>query len=644
MGELLAAVHTTDELRCAVLAGADAVCLYGGNGAFSFDALREAVRFCRVRGVPVRYAPEADSDDALADAAADAAACGVDALLVNSPAAARLCRAVAPKLALHASAAFGVRTLSGLKFCEAIGIARVLLPRDMDLASFTALSHQSTMSLEVALYADGCADADGTCLLTASSHSAACPRPCAKAYSFGKRGDDHLLEAPPVRRIAEAHNWIVCGAAAVAVNAGAYTADAVALTKTVLSDGGCTAKTAEKIAAVFAAPPKMARPEETPRVAVRFALLALKDQPTRLAAIDDADNKAIVSGEAPTPSDFAPSKPHWQSILAQTDGTPYRMQSLQASVTEGYDVPDAVLRSLRRAALTQLTAIRGRIADCQPSPAPIRTCPDIPKTAPVWTVSVQSKLQITPELLALKPAVLYVPLREFGKNAAWIDDVPRETTLCAVCPRLLPDADYAAIEQLLKSVYARGVRQALCSDYGQIGLLKRLGFAIRWDAIHGVKTDSDAFFWSDAGFLSAACAMTLSLGQIQKLAKPLPMEAVVYGRLPLLLTNDCLIRERSGVCACDGATVKLIDRDGSEFPLMAENGACRNLVLSGRKLYLLDKQPELERLGLWAVRLQFTTEHPGEVDILLRKLRRSAPFDAVTCTRGFYPRGVAAPV
>ena len=644
MSELLAAVHTPDELRCAVLAGADAVCLHGGNGAFSFDAIREAVRFCRVRGVPVRYAPETANDDALADAVADAVSCGVDALLVDSPAAVRLCRAVAPKIALHASAAFGVRSLSGLRFCEALGVTRVVLPRGIDLASFTALSHQSAISLEIALYADGCADADGTCLLAASSPAGACPRPCARPCGFGKRGNEHLLEAPPVRKIAEAHDWAVRGAAAVTVEAGAYTADAVALARTVLADGGCTTQTAEKIDAVFSAPPKAARPEETPRVAVRFALLALSDQPTRLAAMDDDGNKAIVDGDAPIPAEFEASKPHWQKILSQTDGTPYRMQSLQASVAEGYDVPDAVLRSLRRAALSQLTALRGRIADVQPSPPPERVCSDAPKTAPVWTASVQSKLQITPELLALKPEVLYVPLREFGKNASWVDDVPRETTLCAVCPRLLPDADYDAVEQTLKALYERGVRQALCSDYGQFGLLKRLGFAIRWDAPRGVKTDGDAFFWADAGCISAACSPTVSLAQIQKLQKPLPLEAVVYGRLPLLLTNDCLIRARSGVCACDGATVKLVDRDGSELPLIAENGACRNLILSGRKLYLLDRQPELAKLGLWATRLQFTTEHAGEVDIAIRKLRRGAPFDAVVCTRGFYPRGAAATV
>lgn len=644
MGELLAAVHTPDELRCAVLAGADAVCLHGGNGAFSFDAMREAVRFCRVHGVPVRYAPETTGDELLADAVSDAVSCGVDALLVDSPAAARLCRAVAPKLALHASPAFGIRTLSGLRFCEALGIVRVVLPRGIDIASFTALSHQSSLSLEVALYADGCSDADGTCLLAASSPVGACPRPCARPCGFGKRGNEHLLEAPPIRKIAEAHDWIVRGAAAVAIDAGAYTADAVALAKTVLDDGGCTPQTAEKISAVFSAPPDAARPEEMPRVAIRFALLALKDQPTRLAAMDDNGNKAIVEGDAPVPTEFEASKPHWQKILSQTDGTPYRMQSLQASVAEGYDVPDAALRSLRRAALSQLTALRGRIADTQPVPPPERTCPDAPKLAPVWTAAVQNKLQITSELLALKPAVLYVPLREFGKNASWVDDVPRETALCVICPRLLPDADYAAVERILKALYARGVHQALCSDYGQFGMLKRLGFAVRWDAPHGIKTDGDAFFWADAGCVSATCSATLSLAQIQKLQKPLPLEAVVYGRLPLLLTNDCLIRARSSVCACDGATVKLIDRDGSELPLIAENGACRNLILSGRKLYLLDKQKELAQLGLWALRLQFTTEHAGEVDIVLRKLRRGAPFDAVVCTRGFYPRGTAVTV
>lgn len=62
--------------------------------------------------------------------------------------------------------------------------------------------------------------------------------------------------------------------------------------------------------------------------------------------------------------------------------------------------------------------------------------------------------------------------------------------------------------------------------------------------------------------------------------------------------------------------------------------------MNGKKLYLLDKQANLGQLGLWACRLQFTTESPGQVDQVLRAAQSGADFDADTCTRGLYLRGV----
>ena len=62
------------------------------------------------------------------------------------------------------------------------------------------------------------------------------------------------------------------------------------------------------------------------------------------------------------------------------------------------------------------------------------------------------------------------------------------------------------------------------------------------------------------------------------------------------------------------------------------------MLLNGKKLYLLDKKDALRGMGLWALRLSFTTENPGEIDTVLSNL--NAPFDPGACTRGLYLRGV----
>ena len=48
----------------------------------------------------------------------------------------------------------------------------------------------------------------------------------------------------------------------------------------------------------------------------------------------------------------------------------------------------------------------------------------------------------------------------------------------------------------------------------------------------------------------------------------------------------------------------------------------------------------LRGMGLWALRLQFTTENPSEIDKVLMDYQGRAVFDAGSYTRGLYSRGV----
>lgn len=50
----------------------------------------------------------------------------------------------------------------------------------------------------------------------------------------------------------------------------------------------------------------------------------------------------------------------------------------------------------------------------------------------------------------------------------------------------------------------------------------------------------------DLGLCSLTASFELTLPQLRDLSKPLPTEMLVYGRLPLMLTENCLIRNRTG--------------------------------------------------------------------------------------------------
>ena len=144
----------------------------------------------------------------------------------------------------------------------------------------------------------------------------------------------------------------------------------------------------------------------------------------------------------------------------------------------------------------------------------------------------------------------------------------------------------------------------------------------------------------DLQLRSACLSFEMTLPQIRDVSKAVPCEVLAYGRLPLMITENCLIRGRTGQCTCKNGPAKLTDQTGAEFPIIKDGESCRSVLLNGKKLYWLDRQDDLERLGLWAVRLYFTTENSKEVDRILDAQQNDTAFDSGACTRGLYLRGV----
>ena len=141
--------------------------------------------------------------------------------------------------------------------------------------------------------------------------------------------------------------------------------------------------------------------------------------------------------------------------------------------------------------------------------------------------------------------------------------------------------------------------------------------------------------------LASAClSFEMTLPQIRDVSKAVPCEILSYGRLPLMVTENCLIRGRTGNCTCHLSGTKLMDKTGAEFPVIKDGNSCRSVVLNGKKLNWLDRSHDLDKLGLWATRLYFTTENPQEVDQVLSACADPGVFDPGACTRGLYLRGV----
>ena len=122
------------------------------------------------------------------------------------------------------------------------------------------------------------------------------------------------------------------------------------------------------------------------------------------------------------------------------------------------------------------------------------------------------------------------------------------------------------------------------------------------------------------------------------MVKSIDTELIVYGRLPLMVSDQCIIKASSGSCSCEkGASMS--DRMGSVFPVVREFG-CRNVVLNAHKLYLGDKMEDVLSCGLWCARLMFTTESPRECLQIAKSYLGQSEYRPNGLTRGLYYRGV----
>jgi len=380
---------------------------------------------------------------------------------------------------------------------------------------------------------------------------------------------------------------------------------------------------------------------ENPRVPVRFYAVITRRQGSMLAVQDGDGHICKTVGPAPDEAINRPiSEELLQARLSKTGGTPYRCTGVRCVIEPGLTLSAAAINTMRRDVLEHLTALRGRREAPRLGSFTASMHYSGPTAPPKLTVGITNANQLTRELLEAAPAMLYAPVHLIAQQPRIFDRLPAQTELVAVLPRILQDRENNKIVQQLDAAYELGVRKVLSGNIGQFSIARSRGFSICGDFGLNVLNSRTMLELRSLGLISATASFEMTLPQLRDLSKVLPTELIVYGRQPLMLTENCIIKGRTGSCACRAGATKLIDRTGAEFHVLRDGDSCRSVILNGKKLYWLDKQSQLRRLGLSFVRVQFTTESPAEVSRVMEGWRTGADFDPGTCTRGLYARGV----
>ena len=692
--ELLAPAGSMEALRAAVCNGADAVYL----GADTFNArmnarnfsaadLQEAVVYCHVRGVKVHLTLNTLVLDREMPRAAElirlAASCGVDAFIVQDLGVVSLCRQLAPDVPIHASTQMSIHSLEGVMEAAALGCSRVVLARELPAEEIAHICKKSPVEIEVFVHGALCMCESGQCYLSSvigrrSGNRGQCAQPCRLPYGYGRFEStryplslkDNCLagELDELRRMGVAsikiegrmkrpeYVAIVTRAYRTVLNGGKLMPSDLQELETAFSRQGFTdgyfrgqtgsdmfgrRQEGEDTADLFASARATYEQGEPQRIGVRFYAMIRRGEPAQLAVEDPDGNLCRTRGPVPEQAVYRSLTPQdLEQQLKKTGGTPYLCTAVRSSLDPDLMLPASAINAMRRDVIAELTAKRGRAA-----PARLNAYDEPPRYdgiagEPQLTIAVRTAGQITSRMLSMKPTVLYVPLSELAEHPDLRQRVSVETQLAAILPRVIWSGELAPVARQLRTVYEMGVRQVLAGNLGQLHIARAAGFAVRGDFGLNIVNSRAMRYLREQGLDSQLLSFELTLPQIRDISKAVPAELLIYGRLPLMLMENCVMKNRTGICACQTGTVRLVDRVGEEFPIVKDPGTCRNVLLNGKKLYLLDKKDALRGMGLWALRLQFTTENPGEIDKVLMDYQGRAVFDAGSYTRGLYSRGV----
>ena len=684
--ELLAPAGSPEALLAAVQNGADAV--YMGLGSFNArrsarnftdETFAAAVAYCHERGVRVYLTLNTLlTDRELPDAAETlrkASAWGVDAVLVQDWGLWQLARTAAPDLPLHASTQMSLHTLAGAKRAAELGMERVVLARELSARDVEGICRACGAEVEVFAHGALCMCYSGQCAMSAmiggrSGNRGTCAQPCRLPYTVGEKSgyllslkDNNL--APYLNQMAQM--GVACVKLEgrmkrpeyVAAVTGIYrrlldekrppTAEEQAQLERAFSRSGFTDGywLGQKGPRMFGMRPESARwPEEwfaqvrktyengaeNRPVPVAFSCrIAAGEAAALTAALPDGRSVTVRGAVPETARSRALTEDELRSRLQKTGGTVFTCREMEISLEDGLMLSAGSINALRRDALSQLRALLVQPPARRVFPTPALPAAEGYTAAPNLTASVTYARQLTEEL-ARGVEYLYLPLSLLEEVD--LDEYAGHTKLCAVLPRIFRTEDEEVFRQILRK--NPQLAAVAVSNLGHLPIVEGLGLEVRGDLGMNVFNSRALLLMQELGLSSVTVSAELRHQQVRDLKKYLPCEAVVYGRLPLMVTENCPLR-CSGRCSGGNGGV-LTDRTGAQFPVLCGYG-CRPETQNSRPLYLADK-PEWTNCGLRWARLRFTTETAEEALNILRRYQGQGAPTPQDFTRGLFYRGV----
>jgi len=608
---------------------------------------------------------------------------GVDALIVCDLGVLAEIRRALPDFELHASTQMSVHSAAGAEAAYRLGCVRVVPARELSAKDIKTLVDTCQGEVEVFLHGALCVCHSGQCLFSSlvggrSGNRGECAQPCRLPYNGGyplSLCDLSLSEHIP--------ELIDLGVASLKIEGRMKSADYVytvtkiyrrlldegrvatdaeneelrrAFSRGGFTDGYFTGRLEGGMTGTRTERDKQNSREdggrrfEPKRVAVKMRASFRQGEECRLS-ISDGIREITVTGEIPSEARSAPMTAEGLAVRLAKLGNTYlsaNAEDIEITLDEGLNLPPSAINALRRAAaeaFENAAAIRRkRCADGKTDNLPDeKEAKGVMEAESAGTADGEKPADNSAENRAMPPcgakrtslvtatfhnAKEYSLLLKNDKKAASVLDVaflplgsdPELIPLAkgVYLPPVIKDCEAEAVKKELEEARKSGALYALVGNIGHISYAKEAGLIPYGDFRLNVTNQRSREAVEAMGVEGVILSPELTAPK----AGGVLGAVIVYGRIPLMLTERCFVKENFGCKRCGDAA--FTDRMGEKFPVIREREH-RNLILNSQPTYMGDRHEELTKRRLFSHHLIFTVERAAEISAVLRAYESGSP-------------------
>lgn len=337
--------------------------------------------------------------------------------------------------------------------------------------------------------------------------------------------------------------------------------------------------------------------------------------------ITDIDgNFSVIEGDkiAEEAIKVALSEEKVKSQIYKLGNTAYIMHNSNIIIDENVSMPISVLNQMRRDCIEKLSDIRCSIKDRKHKEEDIEYQPNYKKR----DISEKNKLRVKVKNLDQLDAVIskgidliyYEDIYSLGEAIAVAEKSGDKIVYSA--PRIIKNNEYGLFDKFEEITSNVGTQ---ISNWGSFGVFE--GKEKYVDYYLNTFNGESINYFSEKNIKTVCMSVEMSLNEIEESLEnnDIESEAVVYGRIPMMVTEYCPMGvvardcKRNKKCAvCSEGRYALESSDGDKFRVF-QDMYCRSTIYNSKPLCLLDSLEDLRKVGIDVFRLDFTFESKSDI-------------------------------